>query len=84
MAEHIMFVDRRDPSLHVLLGNSYAAAGRQDSSRVRQEMKDLGVRKVPGVSSREIDGVQHTFTVHDDQHPDGMTSMHTSQLCTTA
>jgi len=59
-----------DAASRVLLANTYARAGRwDDSERVRQQMKNDGVRKVPGVSWITVDGMQHVFTVEDKQHP---------------
>jgi len=59
-----------DASSRVLLGNTYALAGRwEDSYRLREQMKKQGVKKIPGISCIEINGTVHRFTVHDNSHP---------------
>ncbi|KAF7151498.1 hypothetical protein RHSIM_Rhsim02G0027300 [Rhododendron simsii] len=56
---------------HVLLSNIYASAGKwTDVARVRLQMKEKGLLKVPGSSSIEIDGVIHEFTSSDESHPE--------------
>ncbi|XP_028070187.1 LOW QUALITY PROTEIN: pentatricopeptide repeat-containing protein At3g22690-like [Camellia sinensis] len=48
-----------------------ASAGKwTDVARVRLQMKERGLRKVPGSSSIEIDGVIHEFTSSDESHPE--------------
>ncbi|CAN1758674.1 Pentatricopeptide repeat-containing protein At1g31430 [Linum perenne] len=59
-----------DASVHTLLANIYASASRwQEVKDVRSKMKDLGVKKTPGCSLIEVDGVVHEFTVGDPSHP---------------
>ncbi|XP_014519513.1 pentatricopeptide repeat-containing protein At3g22690 [Vigna radiata var. radiata] len=54
---------------HVLLSNIYASAGKwTDVARVRLQMKEKGVQKVPGSSSIEVHGLIHEFTSGDESH----------------
>lgn len=55
--------------IHVLLSNIYASAGKwTDVARVRLQMKEKGVQKVPGSSSIEAHGLIHEFTSGDESH----------------
>lgn len=59
-------IESKDSSFHTLLANIYASANRwEDVTKVRRKMKEMGVRKVPGCSSIEIDGIIHEFLVGD-------------------
>lgn len=54
---------------YVLLSNIYAMADNWDQiHRVRKMMWEKGVRKPPGCSSIELDGVVHEFVVGDATH----------------
>lgn len=56
---------------HVLLSNVYAKQGRWGEARhLRNLMEVKGIKKVPGCSLVEIDGVLHEFFAGDDSHPD--------------
>ncbi|KAL3598755.1 hypothetical protein D5086_006673 [Populus alba] len=71
VAEQLVKIESRDSSVHTLLANIYASAGRWvDVNRVRREMKDLGVKKVPGCSSIEVDGIVHEFLVGNPSCPE--------------
>lgn len=62
-------IESKDSSFHTLLANIYASANRwEDVTDVRQKMKEMGVRKVPGCSSIEINGIIHEFLVGDPSH----------------
>ncbi|GAV73326.1 PPR domain-containing protein/PPR_2 domain-containing protein/DYW_deaminase domain-containing protein [Cephalotus follicularis] len=53
----------------VLLSNVYAAVERWDDvGRVREAMKDRDVKKVPGFSYIEVEGVIHKFFTSDKNH----------------
>ncbi|CAL5046935.1 unnamed protein product [Urochloa decumbens] len=55
---------------YVLLSNVYASKARwADVGRVRDTMRSNDVRKVPGFSYTEIDGVMHKFINGDKEHP---------------
>lgn len=53
----------------VLLSNVYAAHERWDDvGRVREAMKNRDVKKIPGFSYTEVDGVIHKFVNGDQSH----------------
>ncbi|KAL7144771.1 hypothetical protein ABFS83_07G034500 [Erythranthe nasuta] len=55
---------------HVLLSNIYASFGKWDDvANIRMHMREKGMKKVPGSSSIEIDGVVHEFTCGSESHP---------------
>ncbi|XP_022755092.1 pentatricopeptide repeat-containing protein At1g31430 [Durio zibethinus] len=57
MARRLVEIESSDSSIHTLLANIYASADRWESvTKVRANMKDLGVRKVPGCSSIKVNG----------------------------
>ncbi|CAH8392241.1 unnamed protein product [Eruca vesicaria subsp. sativa] len=69
VAKKLEKVEVSDSSAHTLLASVYASANRwEDVTNVRRKMKDLGIRKLPGCSSVEIDGVPHEFISVED-HP---------------
>lgn len=65
LAEQILELEEFGSSgIHVLIANIYAAAERwEDVTKVRKKMKDLGVKKTPGCSSIEVNGVVREFLV---------------------
>ncbi len=47
----------------------YAAAGKwEERDEVRRHMDRLGIKKIPGQSSIEIDGKIHNFVMRDELH----------------
>ncbi|XP_058074865.1 pentatricopeptide repeat-containing protein At5g48910-like [Magnolia sinica] len=59
-----------DSSCYVLLANLYASVGRWvDAGKVRNLMKERGVKKIAGCSSIELDNVAHEFHAGDMSHP---------------
>ncbi|RVW56721.1 Pentatricopeptide repeat-containing protein, chloroplastic [Vitis vinifera] len=61
---------------YVLLSNIYAKAGKWDRvSGLRKLMRDVGLKKEPGCSSIEVDGIVHEFLVGDNSHPSARKSM---------
>ncbi|KAL2229935.1 pentatricopeptide repeat-containing protein At3g22690 [Sesamum indicum] len=57
--------------VHVLLSNIYASAAKWDDvAKVRMQMKEKGMKKTPGSSSIEVNGVVHEFTSGDESHPE--------------
>lgn len=59
-----------DSGAYVALSNIYASSRDWESvARVRLKMKEMDVRKDPGCSWIELDGIVHEFLVEDDSHP---------------
>ena len=55
--------------IYVLLSNIYSVAGRwEDEIKIRQRMKENGIKKIPGQTWIEINGKIHTFMVDDKSH----------------
>ncbi|EOY17244.1 Pentatricopeptide repeat (PPR) superfamily protein [Theobroma cacao] len=74
MGDHVagilMNMAPRDSGAYVALSNIYASSRDWESvARVRLKMKEMDVRKDPGCSFIELDGVVHEFLVEDDSHP---------------
>ncbi|KAE8675143.1 Pentatricopeptide repeat-containing protein [Hibiscus syriacus] len=69
-AQILMNIAPRDSGAYVSLSNIYAASRDWESvARVRLKMKEMDVRKDPGCSWIELDGVVHQFLVEDESHP---------------
>ncbi|KAK2990782.1 hypothetical protein RJ640_012683 [Escallonia rubra] len=71
VAKQIIESEERTVSsgMYVLLSRVYAAANRwNEVGLLRKMMTDKGVRKEPGCSSIEIDGVDHEFFAGDTSH----------------
>ncbi|MQL90748.1 hypothetical protein Taro_023358, partial [Colocasia esculenta] len=65
----LLEIDPKNSGAYVLLSNVYAKASKWDNVRkVRNMMKENGVRKIPGCSSIEVNGVVHEFFVGDASH----------------
>ncbi|KAL3813401.1 hypothetical protein ACJIZ3_014669 [Penstemon smallii] len=55
---------------HVLLSNMYASSGKSEKAdSLRKDLRDRGIRKVPGISTMYINGQIHQFTAGDKSHP---------------
>ncbi|XP_022152981.1 pentatricopeptide repeat-containing protein At5g27110 [Momordica charantia] len=66
----IMEVDPDDPSTYILLSNMCASVNKWEEVRkVRQKMKELGLRKSPGCSWIEINQRIQPFFVEDKSNP---------------
>ncbi|PRQ49693.1 putative tetratricopeptide-like helical domain, DYW domain-containing protein [Rosa chinensis] len=66
-AEQISKLTTQRTGIHVLLSNIYASAGKwADVAKVRLQLKERGIQKVPGSSSIEVNGVIHEFTSGGD------------------
>jgi len=51
--------------------NAYATIGQfTEKSKTIQQMKDKHLKKIPGISCIEINGIMHKFTAHDNIHPE--------------
>eukprot|EP01018_Ginkgo_biloba_P009883 Gb_00930 [translate_table: standard] len=70
VAECLFELDPKRAAPYVLLSNIYAAAERWDDiAKVRNLMKERGVKKAPGCSWIEVNKQVHTFLVGDRAHP---------------
>ncbi|RZC64045.1 hypothetical protein C5167_025795 [Papaver somniferum] len=71
IAKRLSAKESNSSGILTLLANIYAAAERwEDVNRVRRKMKSLGVQKLPGCSSIELNGVVHEFHVGGSSHPE--------------
>ncbi|XP_072993757.1 pentatricopeptide repeat-containing protein At1g08070, chloroplastic-like [Typha latifolia] len=62
--EHLLDFGPEEDGSYVLMSNIYTSADRRnDSTRVRKAMRKNRVRKTPGCSLIEIDGIVHEFRV---------------------
>jgi len=58
-----------DHASYILLSNIYAMANKWDEvNKVRKTMLEKGIKKPPGCSSIEVDGLVHEFIVGDTKH----------------
>ena len=71
LAKKLENIESCDSSIHTLLANIYSSVDRwEDAKKVRRKMKELGVKKMPGCSLIEVDGMVHEFLVGDPSHPE--------------
>ncbi|KAL4191935.1 hypothetical protein AMTRI_Chr06g191490 [Amborella trichopoda] len=69
-AKEILKLEPGNCGVHVMLSNIYASFSKwEDVHRVRKFIRDGGVRKQPGCTFIEVNGVIHEFLVADDSHP---------------
>ncbi|XP_021737073.1 pentatricopeptide repeat-containing protein At1g20230-like [Chenopodium quinoa] len=69
-AERLFKLEPRNPGNYVLLSNIYASKGMWgDVDRVRDLMKDMGLKKNPGCSWIEIKNKVHMLLAGDRTHP---------------
>ncbi|KAM0944178.1 putative tetratricopeptide-like helical domain superfamily, DYW domain-containing protein [Dioscorea sansibarensis] len=55
---------------YILLSSIYASVGRwEDAVIVRNQMKEKGIKKTPGCSLIEMDGMIHEFFAEESAHP---------------
>lgn len=68
-SKRILELDPGNDSAYVLLSNIYAKSGKWDDvAELRKLMKEAGIKKEPGCSLMEVDGVVHEFLVGDSYH----------------
>ncbi|XP_076933313.1 pentatricopeptide repeat-containing protein At2g41080-like [Bidens hawaiensis] len=71
IAEEVIRVDPHDSASYVLLSNIQASAKQwQNVSDFRKAMRDMRVKKEPGVSWFEMKNQVHQFCMSDKLHPD--------------
>lgn len=67
----IVLLEPKHSGDYILLSNIYASVGRwTDAVRVRNEMKEKGIKKIPGCSLMELGGTIYEFFAEDNTHPD--------------
>lgn len=71
VAAILLELDPVNAENYVLLSNMYASRCQwEKASQIRKQMKDYKLKVVPGLSSIEIDGMVHEFSVGDESHPE--------------
>ncbi|XXG67838.1 hypothetical protein AAC387_Pa06g1091 [Persea americana] len=69
-SKRLLELEPDNDGAYVLLSNIYAKHGRWDDvGKLRKLMKEKGLKKEPGCSSIEVDGVVHEFLLGDVSHP---------------
>ncbi|KAG5232671.1 pentatricopeptide repeat-containing protein [Salix suchowensis] len=69
-ARELLALEPQNCSYKVLMSNIYAAANRwNDVAGLRKAVKDTGIKKEPGMSSIEVNGLVHDFKMGDTAHP---------------
>ncbi|XP_042405306.1 pentatricopeptide repeat-containing protein At5g42450, mitochondrial-like isoform X1 [Zingiber officinale] len=69
IASRILALNPKDISSYVLLSNLYSAAGNwKRVSMIRREMKEKGMKRIPGCSWIEIRDQVHVFFTGDRKH----------------
>ncbi|XP_028797350.1 pentatricopeptide repeat-containing protein At2g45350, chloroplastic-like [Neltuma alba] len=69
VTEELIKLNSFSPSSYVLLSNVYASVGMWDNVKmVRTVMKERNLKKIPGCSWIELEGVIHQFSVQDKSH----------------
>lgn len=70
-ARKIISINPHDSSPYVLLSNTYAQIGSsRQGPRLRNMMKERGVKKEPGYSWISVRGKVHKFHAQDQEHPE--------------
>ncbi|XP_031285842.1 pentatricopeptide repeat-containing protein At5g66520-like [Pistacia vera] len=71
IGKRLINLDPKNSGRYVLLANIYANAGRwEDVANMRKLMNDRGVKKTPGFSVIELEGVVNEFTAGGRAHPE--------------
>ncbi|XP_006643820.1 pentatricopeptide repeat-containing protein At2g29760, chloroplastic-like [Oryza brachyantha] len=69
-AEHLLELDPYNSTAYILLSNMYAKSNRwEDVQRIRQAIMEKGIKKEPGCSMIEINGMIYEFVAADRSHP---------------
>ncbi|KAK7388076.1 hypothetical protein VNO78_22881 [Psophocarpus tetragonolobus] len=70
LGKRVIELDPGNSGRYVILGNIYASCGKWEQvARVRKMMDDRGVKKEPGVSIIEMEGVVNEFVAGGKDHP---------------
>ncbi|XP_042399884.1 pentatricopeptide repeat-containing protein At1g08070, chloroplastic-like [Zingiber officinale] len=68
--ERIVELDPDEEGAYILMSNLYASSNRRkDGYQIRKTMRKNKVRKTPGCSLIEVDGIIHEFQKGDKLHP---------------
>ncbi|KAL4560763.1 hypothetical protein LXL04_032917 [Taraxacum kok-saghyz] len=68
--EKLLKLDPNDSSVYMLMESLCASRRKWDDVKmIRSMMRENGVKKTPGCSSVEVEGVFHQFLVSDKSHP---------------
>ncbi|XP_023521817.1 pentatricopeptide repeat-containing protein At1g08070, chloroplastic-like isoform X1 [Cucurbita pepo subsp. pepo] len=68
--QKLMNLDPGEDGNYILMTNLYSSAHRwKDALKLRKKMKSKKMRKTPGCSLIEVDGVVHEFRKGDKSHP---------------
>ncbi|XP_030493391.2 pentatricopeptide repeat-containing protein At1g08070, chloroplastic [Cannabis sativa] len=71
--KNIIKLDQPHSGDYILLSKLYSSIGRDDDAlKVRNQMKENGIRKAPGCSLIELDGVMYEFFAEDKGNPNSM------------
>jgi len=66
----LLELEPNDSSVYILLANIYARNNLWEKSlQMRELMQSRGVKKIPGISMIELNGIVHKFVVEDRSHP---------------
>lgn len=69
-AKKMLELEQDNEAVYVLLCNIYAACNKWENLReVRQMMMNRGIKKTPGCSLIELNGIVHEFVAGDRSHP---------------
>ncbi|XP_050234113.1 putative pentatricopeptide repeat-containing protein At3g15930 [Mercurialis annua] len=67
--KRMLEIEPDNGAVYVILCNIYAACNKWDKLReLRKEMMDKGIKKIPGCSLIEMNGVVHEFVAGDQSH----------------
>ncbi|KAL8200642.1 hypothetical protein R6Q57_011981 [Mikania cordata] len=70
VASRLIQLDPQDSSTYVLLANIYADVGMWEKmSKIRKNMRHIGLKKEPGCSWIEVKSELHMFVIGDKAHP---------------
>ncbi|GKU92274.1 hypothetical protein SLEP1_g6024 [Rubroshorea leprosula] len=66
----LMDIEPGRDGAYILMSNIYSSANRwKDALKMRKIMKERNLKKTPGCSSIEVDGIVHEFQKGDNSHP---------------
>ncbi|XP_021817716.1 pentatricopeptide repeat-containing protein At2g29760, chloroplastic-like isoform X2 [Prunus avium] len=69
-AQQLLELDPDDDGAYVLLSNLYSSMKKwKEAKRIRELMAERNVKKAPGCSLIEVDGIVHEFVKGDSSHP---------------